>query len=134
MMNPLSLHHIWRNLRFVAYRAMHAQGLPLALSIIGVLFALVFFVIGVTRVVEFRDLGFSKAKVWIFSALHLIGVTLFAASMMLFGADTGRSQMELNGWMLLPAIAILLPLHIYVNVIRRVRYGDILVNARELKR
>ncbi len=89
-----------------------------------VAFAIVFFGVGVARLVEFRDVGLSKFQRRTLMAFHLIGAALFSTAMALFGLDLTQQHKPVMYSIFASGVVILFPVHIYVAFRRRIKYGD----------
>jgi hypothetical protein len=86
-----------------------------------VIFSVAFVVVGVLRVVEFTDLGLrNRIKIPLIAA-HLVGCVLFALSLVLLGVDVRHAYGKLMGYLLLPSLALLLPVHIFIALKRRIK-------------
>jgi hypothetical protein len=103
----------------------------LDLSSIGLLvFAGVFMLLAIFRIVEFGDVGLSPVLKRVLIALHLIGSALFSCGMAQFALDPTQQR---QGWvhaLFGSGLLTLFPVHIYVALKRRIRYRDRLTSGR----
>ncbi len=85
------------------------------------IFAVVFFIVGCFRIVEFKAAGVSLGQRRFLVPLHILGCFCFAGALFLLGYDAAQTQ-KLGIQILFAAgVLILFPLHIYVAVKRRIR-------------
>jgi hypothetical protein len=91
------------------------------MSILLIAFAVVFVCVGVIRVVEFGDLGLKTPVRIALVIAHLVGCLLFACAISLLGIDVKREHMTLMSYLLFPGLGILLPVHIYLGLKRRIK-------------
>jgi hypothetical protein len=94
------------------------------MSILLIVFAVVFVVVGVIRVVEFSDLGLKGPVRYLVIAGHLIGCLLFASAVSLLGIDVKREHVTLMSYLLFPSLGLLLPIHIYLGIKRRIKMRE----------
>lgn len=118
------LHHYGREIQLLFTSFLNSKGSDYALGWFILAFALAFFVVGLFRVVEFNDKGFGSAKRITMIAIHLVGALLAAVAMGLFGLDTAARHTKEIGALLGAAFVMLVPLHTYLALIRRVRMKD----------
>jgi hypothetical protein len=83
-------------------------------------FAAVFFVVGMFRTVEFKAAGVSPFQRKILIPLHVVGVGLFSASIVVLGVDPLQQHKQLLTWLFFSGIFLLFPAHIYVGLKRRI--------------
>jgi phosphate starvation-inducible membrane PsiE len=84
-------------------------------------FAAVFFVVGIFRVVEFKAAGISGFQRAFLIPLHIIGCGLFTACIVLLAIDPAQEHKKMMVWFFFSAILLLFPIHIYVGLKRRIR-------------
>lgn len=113
-----------RELGFLASRFGHAEGAVLWTSVAVIAFAAIFLVAGVLRVVELRPLVPAPRARLALTALHLLGCLLFSSAALLFGLDIDRRHNELTAALLASSLVILMPLHIYLGLLRRLRLAE----------
>lgn len=123
-MTDFTSQHFARELVLMARGAFSAHGAVFWQMIAVLVFALVFLILGFYRVVEFNGLDLPPRLRRILIALHLTGVTFFAAATALFGIDVLSMHLAYTGAILGIALVFLLPVHIYINLVRRIRLKD----------
>ncbi len=88
-------------------------------------FAIIFFIVGVTRVVEFKDLDFSSGPRRTLMAIHVGGTLCFSLALILLMADPALELSSVTQGLFLAAVFSLFPLHIYLAIRRKIRMdGD----------
>jgi hypothetical protein len=95
------------------------------LSILLLAMSAAFLVVGLSRIVEFEGLGLGKIVKPILIVTHIFGCFLFAAAMALFAIDVHKAHTQTIAWLLAPALIILLPVHIYLGLKRRIKIRDL---------
>lgn len=108
----------------MVHQFLQSSGLPFWQGCAVILFAAVFFVVGIYRVVEFSGLGLKPGVRRFLIVLHLIGVFFFSLAGVFFGLDVTGRHLSDTGLLLGIAMILLLPTHIYINLIRRVRLRE----------
>ena len=88
-------------------------------------FAAVFFIVGVFRVVEFQGVGLGKITKPILIIFHLIGCALLTFALGLLDLDPYRIYRSAMTIIFFSAIGTLFPIHIYVAIKRRIRIKDL---------
>lgn len=101
-----------------------AQGRLIWSSLLIFAFSAVFLVVGVLRVVEFMDVGLSRAARNILIVVHLIGCLLFSAAMAMFAIDARQEHKTLMYGFFMGGLLTLFPIHIYVALKRRRKIQD----------
>jgi hypothetical protein len=89
-----------------------------------VAFTLIFFSVGLYRIVEFFGLGLKPRLQKALIGLHVVGLVFFSLATLLFGIDSKSLHTTLVGVILGLSMLCLLPTHIYINLIRRVRLRE----------
>lgn len=117
----LALHRLRIEIIFMVRRLLHAHGLAFGLATAVLIFSVIFLIVGILRVVEFHGHGFSPRKLKMMMSAHVVGVILFSAAMALFGLDIYAVHLQITGAILFSSLAFLLPVHIYLGLLRRVR-------------
>jgi len=87
-------------------------------------FAIVFFGVGVFRITEFEGIGLARRTRLSFCVAHIIGCILFSWAVGLLAIDPGKVHRTLMTVIFFSAIVILFPLHIYVGLRRKIRIQD----------
>jgi hypothetical protein len=93
-------------------------------SIALVIFAVVFLGVGIFRVVEITSLELRKNLTRILIVFHIVGCLLFSAALGLMAMDSNYKKTYLVGKMLFAGLILLLPVHIFVGVKRRIKIQD----------
>ena len=88
-------------------------------------FALVFLVVGVSRISEFNGVGLGDTTRKIFIAAHILGCFLFSIALGLLGVDVARIHRTLMSVVFFSGVGLLFPIHIYVGLKRRIRLKDL---------
>jgi hypothetical protein len=101
-------------------RFSHAQGVDFWTTLAVLIFSLVFFGVGITRVVEFKGIGLSSTKRSIFTIAHIIGCLLFSLALMLLAIDVTKLRLDIMGVLVGVSLALLFPVHIYLGLLRRI--------------
>ena len=78
-MNFLKTHLDWQVLLQRFFNTLPPEEFWAVLSAMELRRALIFFVIGVTRVTEFQGLGLSRLRIRVLSVFHVIGCVLLTA-------------------------------------------------------
>jgi hypothetical protein len=94
----------------------------MAMTIALYVFAVLFFVVGVSRVVEFSNIGIKTGVKRVLVAAHVVGCALFCGVFVAFARETRPTT--LVGALLGASLAILFPVHIYVGIKRRITIRD----------
>ena len=89
-------------------------------SIILLIFAVIFLIVGLYRNVEFRDSNLSKRAKIICYVIHTIGVINFTLAILLVGADLWQTHQSIILPYFFSAIFLLFPLHIYLAISKRI--------------
>ena len=93
-------------------------------SIAALVFGLVFFIVGLSRVVEFTGIGLSDLQRHVFSLAHIVGCVLFFMAFVLLAIDVQNRHKDLLSKVLFSALAIFFPVHIYIGLKRRIILRD----------
>jgi len=96
-----------------------SDGKILWVSVGGVAFAVLFFLGGVSRIVEFSGIGFTKLKVRLLSALHIIGCFFLSAALVTISTDRFKSEKGLSLSLLVAALILFAPGQVMIALIRR---------------
>jgi hypothetical protein len=120
----MTIHRVFRELRFMVLRLPHLKAVDLGLAIFALLFAATFLVVGIMRVVEFSGLGFRPMRRKILIALHIAGCIALSSAMALFGLDVARVHSVEIRYLMGSAFIFLMPIQIYVNLMRRIKIRD----------
>jgi hypothetical protein len=91
------------------------------LTIVLLLFAVAFLVIGVVRAVEFKGLGFSRAKLTLLISVHVVGCLLFSAAICLAALDPLAAHRIMMNILFFTGLACLFPGQIHIAFLRRQR-------------
>ena len=118
------MHEFTRELHFLWIRLSSSHGATFYTSCLVIAFAFVFPVMGLARVVEFRPLIEAKAKRRVLISLHLVGCLLLTLAALLLGADIDKRHTSTIGAFFLSSLALLLPIQIYLGLLRRIRLRD----------
>ncbi len=84
-------------------------------------FAIIFFIVGASRIVEFEGLEFSKTLKRFFISVHLLGTLCFSLSIAFLGVSETDLYKPYSTGVFIVAIFILFPLHIFLAIKRRIR-------------
>ena len=98
----------------------HSHGQQFWTSLLLFLFALIFLLVGIQRVVEFQGLGFTRKRLRLLAAFHIVGCFLFSATIVDLALDMYQLFPIIKGALFGASIIILFPLHIYVALRRRI--------------
>ena len=102
-------------------RFARSTGSDFAQGVAILIFAGVFLVVGIVRIVEFQDKGFSTFKRRTLTTLHLLGTVIACLAMALFALDVHATHTHEVGFLVGAAFVLLLPTHIYLALIRRIK-------------
>lgn len=83
-------------------------------------FAVVFFVVGVLRVVEFKAAGISPLQRKILIPLHIVGSFNFSGAIVLLAIDPSQTHKTLMSVLFFSGVLILFPMHIYLAIKRKI--------------
>jgi hypothetical protein len=108
---------------------LHGPGRWLTIALTG--FAILFFGVGIFRVVEFNGVGLRKNVRGALIVLHLFGCLFFSAAMVVLGIDGDRRLNSLMTSLLVSGVLLLFPIHIFLALKRRLKQGDF--STREVK-
>src|SRR3978361_2301283 len=86
-----------------------------------IVFAVIFFIVGVFRIVEFKEAGISKFQRLFLVPLHISGCAVFAGAIALLGLDPGQKHMTLMTILFFSGFLLLVPIHIYVAIKRKIK-------------
>lgn len=86
-----------------------------------IVFAALFFAVGLFRVVEFKAAGVSERVRRVLIPLHVLGTLLLSAAMLVFATDEQQLQQELLMGLFFGGVGILFPLHIYLAIKRKLK-------------
>jgi hypothetical protein len=85
-------------------------------------FAVLFLIVGVVRIVEFKAAGISLFQRRFLIPLHIIGCLAFSGAIALLALEeTGQEHKTLMAILFTSGMVILFPLHIYVALKRRIQ-------------
>ena len=87
-------------------------------------FALVFLVGGMMRIVEFNGLGLGRFLKPTLIAAHILGCLLFSSAIALAGIDIHQERPMYMRVFILSSLGILLPVHIFLGLKRRIALRD----------
>jgi hypothetical protein len=87
-------------------------------------FAAVFFVVGLFRIVEFKAAGVSRFQQMILIPLHVLGCGLFSTAFILMANDPVQVHKKELSWLFFSGLFILCPMHIYVGIKRKIRFSQ----------
>lgn len=116
-----AIHRFLRNTQLMFARLPQLHGPALWLIIALLTFALLFLVIGLTRIVEFKGLGLSYRRRTILTALHILGCITFSLMFVLFAIDINKTYSDLLAGLLISSLILLFPIHIYAGILRNIR-------------
>src|ERR1700757_5266709 len=85
------------------------------------IFAVVFFVVGVLRIVEFKAAGISEGVRWILIPLHVLGCAAFSGSIALLALGMDQTHRTWMTGLFFSAVFLLFPIQIYVGIKRRIQ-------------
>lgn len=105
----------------MAARFARSTGSEFAQGVAILAFAVVFLVVGIFRVVEFQDKGFGALKRRTLVTIHLLGTVIACLAMALFALDINATHTHEIGFLVGAAFILLLPTHIYLALIRRIK-------------
>jgi hypothetical protein len=91
------------------------------LKIALIIFAVLFFIVGLFRVVEFKAAGVSERARRFLIPLHVLGTLLLSGAMLVFAMDERQLQQKILLWLFFGGVGILCPLHIYVAIKRKIK-------------
>jgi hypothetical protein len=89
------------------------------IEIAGVLFAIVFLIVGILRTVELSDVEMTRSQRRFATIAHVLGCVLFSASIALLAVDTAQAEKKFVYAFFLFGLALLFPVHIFINLKRR---------------
>jgi uncharacterized membrane protein SirB2 len=89
------------------------------IEVAGVLFAIVFLVVGILRTVELSEVEMTRNQRRFAVLAHVIGTILFAAAIALVAIDTHQVEKSFTHAFFLFGLALLFPVHIYLGLKRR---------------
>jgi hypothetical protein len=115
----MSLHQFVHEIHLLTLSVFHADPATMYTSLAMLIFALVFLLVGASRWVEFQDFRFSKSRRSILIAMHLIGCLILSLSFALFAIDLNRGFSTFVMALLVSALFLLFPIHIYTGILRR---------------
>ena len=110
--------------KFMVHRALYSTGMNFWTTIFLVLFGLVFLVVGISRVTEFAAFKFSRKKNRILIASHIFGCIVLTFAFILLALDANRTHNFLLAVLLFFSLGILLPIQIYLGLLRRIELRD----------
>jgi len=84
-------------------------------------FAVVFLISGLSRIVEFKAAGLTKNQCRVLIPFHILGSFSFAAALLLLAIDPNQLYKSLMTVCFFGGVLILFPIHIYVNIKRKMR-------------
>jgi hypothetical protein len=90
-------------------------------TVVLLLFAVAFVVIGVMRTVEFRGLGIPGGRLALFVSAHLLGCLVFSAAICLAAVDVTAAHRVWMNILFFSGLALLFPGQIYIAFLRRQR-------------
>jgi heme/copper-type cytochrome/quinol oxidase subunit 3 len=96
-----------------------SYGQILWISVGGVAFAILFLVVGVMRVIEFSDLGLTKAKTLLLQVLHVMGCLLLSSALVTISTERAQNQRALSFSLLVSALILFVPGQVTIALIRR---------------
>lgn len=96
-----------------------SQGQIIWGSVFILAFAVVFLIVGIMRVVEFRDVGLSSATQRVLTVIHIAGCLLFASALAMFAIDIRQQHKMVMYGVFMGGLLTLFPIHIYVALRRR---------------
>lgn len=85
-----------------------------------VAFSIIFFGVGLIRVVEFKAAGVPTRRQKPLMVLHILGCVTFAATLILLAIDPGQEYKTWTTVLFFSSIGILFPVHIYVGICRKI--------------
>jgi uncharacterized membrane protein SirB2 len=89
------------------------------IEIAGVLFAIVFLVVGILRTVELSEVQMTRNQRRFAVLAHVLGTILFAAAIALVAIDTQQVEKSFTHAFFLFGLALLFPVHIFMALKRR---------------
>jgi|GEM_PF-4977056 len=119
---PLSVEHL--------FDLQHLQSwwhLPLPHQILTALtlfFSVVFLIVGVLRTTEIRSVGLQVKWVRVLLFFHVVGVLCFSWTLLVTSIDFHRHAVSAIQPFFGASIATLFPVHLFVNLRRRIRLRD----------
>lgn len=84
-------------------------------------FAAVFMVTGIFRVVEFKAAGVSRRQRFFLIPIHILGCVAFSSALALLVLDPAGHYKSLLTACFFTGVLILFPMHIYVNIKRKIK-------------
>src|SRR4051812_34366126 len=103
----LEIHRLPRDIHFMLVKLSHATWYA-QLEVIAVCcFAVVFLVVGILRIVEFKGLGLPGPRQKILVALHILGCIMLSIMMVLLAIDIDKIQARLVAGLLVSALLLL---------------------------
>jgi hypothetical protein len=122
------LHRCGREFHLVLAKLQSAPAEARWISGISAAFGVAFFLVGLARVTEFNGLGIPQLRKSMLIFLHLLGCVTFSLVFMLFGMDVNKTYPALNSLLaglFVASIVLLFPVHIYVGLLRRIKYKNL---------
>ena len=87
-------------------------------------FAIIFFVIGTSRLVEFQGLKFTKLTKYILMATHVAGTLAFSICLVSLGMQIDESAKDLSAVLFAFSVFSLFPIHIYLAIKRKISIDE----------